>query len=290
MRISVVRRLCANTISCSLRFRNSAAIRRVSDRYDRRIPSCWFTTGGLTKMKNFSPRGAPLSDTSSKGCLDQRFSQFPRVGDRRGRADEGRMRSVMRADPTQPSKHVREMAAEHASIGVQLVDDDVLQVLEQLRPPRMMRQDARMDHVRVAQHHVRPSADRPPRILRRVPVVCEHADLELGPVRQLVRELMKLGELILRERLGRKQIQRTRRWIPQHRAEDGRVVAERFARSGRRGDDDVAPGEGVLDRGGLMRVGLIDAAGGQHVPKRSDRARLETLHAPLLSRAAGAPP
>ena len=31
VRISVVRRLCANTISCSLRFRNSAAIRRVSD-------------------------------------------------------------------------------------------------------------------------------------------------------------------------------------------------------------------------------------------------------------------
>ena len=61
-------RLCANTIVCSLRFRNSDASRRVSARYDRRMPSCAFTTGGLTNRKNFSPRGAPLSDTSSNGC------------------------------------------------------------------------------------------------------------------------------------------------------------------------------------------------------------------------------
>ena len=43
-------------------------MRRVSARYDRRMPSCWLTTGGLTNRKNFSPRGAPLSDTSSNGC------------------------------------------------------------------------------------------------------------------------------------------------------------------------------------------------------------------------------
>ena len=70
------------------------------------------------------------------------------------------------------------MAAEHAAIGVQLVDDDVAQVLEQLRPPRMVRQDARVDHVGIAEHDVRARADRPPRILRRVAVVGEHADLE----------------------------------------------------------------------------------------------------------------
>ena len=55
VRISVVRRLCAKTISCSCRFRNSDAMRLVSARYERRMPSCWLTTGGLTNRKNFSP-------------------------------------------------------------------------------------------------------------------------------------------------------------------------------------------------------------------------------------------
>ena len=36
-------------------------------RYDRRMPSSRLTTGGLTKTKNFSPRGAPLSATSANG-------------------------------------------------------------------------------------------------------------------------------------------------------------------------------------------------------------------------------
>jgi len=32
------------------------------------MPSCALTTGGFTKRKNFSPRGAPLCSTSSKGA------------------------------------------------------------------------------------------------------------------------------------------------------------------------------------------------------------------------------
>ena len=43
-------------------------MRRVSARYERRMPSCWLTTGGLTNRNTFSPRGAPVSDTSSNGC------------------------------------------------------------------------------------------------------------------------------------------------------------------------------------------------------------------------------
>ena len=35
--------------------------------YDRRMPSCRFTIGGFTKTSHFSPRGAPLSSTSSNG-------------------------------------------------------------------------------------------------------------------------------------------------------------------------------------------------------------------------------
>ncbi len=40
------------------------ARRRVSERYERRIPSCWLTTGGFTMTNHFSPWGAPLRSTS----------------------------------------------------------------------------------------------------------------------------------------------------------------------------------------------------------------------------------
>ncbi len=71
---------------------------------------------------------------------------------------------------------------------------------------------------------------------------------------------VQLGELILRERLGRKQIQRARRRVLQDRVEDRRVVAERLARRGRRDRDDVPAGEHVLERFRLVRVELLDAA------------------------------
>ena len=49
-------------------FRKSSATVRVCEMYDRRMPSCRLTMGGLTKRKYFSPRGAPLSSTSTNGC------------------------------------------------------------------------------------------------------------------------------------------------------------------------------------------------------------------------------
>src|SRR5262249_41175575 len=78
-------------------------------------------------------------------------------------------------------------------------------------------------------------------------------------------ELMQLCELILRERLRRKQIQRARRRVRENALQDRRVVAERLARRRRRDDDDVAAGESVRDRCGLMRVELVDPARSQRV-------------------------
>ena len=168
------------------------------------------------------------------------FRQLARVGDRRRRADEHRIRSVVPADPLQPPQDVRQVAAEHAAIRVQLVDDDELQVLEQLRPARMVRQDPRVQHVGIAEHDVRLAANRAPRIRRRVAVVGEDADLRVAVVRHQLGERVQLGELILRQRLGRKQVQRARRRVLQDRVEDRPVVAERLARRGRRDRDDVA--------------------------------------------------
>jgi hypothetical protein len=80
-------------------------------------------------------------------------------------------------------------------------------------------------------------------------------------------QLVPFGKLILRQRLRGKQIERPRRRIPQDRAQDGRVVAERLARRGRSGNDDVAAGERMLDRRGLMRVEPIDTAGSERRPQ-----------------------
>ena len=144
----------------------------------------------------------------------QPFGQLARIGDRRRRADEDRIRAVVPADALQPPHDVRQVAAEHAAIGVQLVDDHEPQVLEQLRPARMVRQDPRVQHVGVAEHDVRLAADRAPRVRRRVAVVGEDADLRIGRARvDELDERVQLGELVLRQRLRRKQVERARRRI-----------------------------------------------------------------------------
>ena len=88
------------------------------------------------------------------------------------------IRTVVPADPAQPAQDVRQVAAEHAAIGVQLVDDDVAQVFEQLRPAWMVRQHPRMEHVRVGEHDMRAAADGPAGVLRRIAVVGKHADFD----------------------------------------------------------------------------------------------------------------
>ena len=52
---------------------------------------------------------------------------------------------------------------------------------------------------------------------------------------------VQLGELVLRERLGREEVERAGVRVLQDAVEDRQVVAERLARGGRRDDDDVAP-------------------------------------------------
>ncbi len=86
------------------------------------------------------------------GCFDDALSQVARVGDGRAGADEDRVRPVVVRDATQAPDHVGHMAAEQAAVGVQLVDDDELQVLEQLEPLGVVGEDRGVEHVRVRDH------------------------------------------------------------------------------------------------------------------------------------------
>ena len=151
------------------------------------------------------------------------------IGDGGGGHDELRRGAVVAADALEPPEHVGEVAAEHAAVGVQLVDHDVAEVLEEVHPLRVVRQDPRVEHVRVGEDEVGPRAHRAPRVLRRVAVVGEHAE-----VGQALGELGELGELVLGERLGGEEIEHAPLRLLHQALEHGEVVAERLARRGGR--------------------------------------------------------
>ena len=141
-----------------------------------------------------------------KRRFGERLGQLARVGDCRRAADELRRRTIERADSFQPSQHIGQMAAVHATVVMQLVDHDVAQALETFRPFRVVRQNARVQHVRIGQHHARAFTNGFSRVLRCVAVVGESAN---GKARRIHRRL-EFVQLIFRQRLGGEQVQRAR--------------------------------------------------------------------------------
>ncbi len=213
-----------------------------------------------------SARRAALVDELER-LAGQPFGKFARVRDRRRRADEDGVRSVVAAHALHTTQDVREVTAEHAAIGMQFVDDDEAQVLEELRPAGMVRQDPRVEHVGVAEDDVGLAANRAARVRWRIAVVGEDANLEIRISADQFGQSLQLGELILREGLGRKEVQRARRLILEDGIEDRRVVAERLSRRRRRDRDDVAPAEHMRERLGLMGIQLADPACGERAPE-----------------------
>ena len=187
---------------------------------------------------------------------DQGFGQLTGVPDRGRAADDHRVAAVVGTDPHEASEHVGDMSTEHAAIGVQFVDDDVAELLEQLEPLRVMRQDRRVEHVRVGGHHLPGAADGGADGCRRVAVIGGGRHVEPGRTG----ELAELGDLVLAERLGREEEEGARRGIVGDRLEDRQRVAEGLARGGRGDHHEVATGAGHLQRLRLVDVGSLDPA------------------------------
>ncbi len=194
----------------------------------------------------FTARGpAPLHHLELFGR--EVLGELSRVSDRGGRANEHGIRAVVTTHTPEPSQHIRQMTPKHTSIGVELIDHHKPQVLEQLGPPRMVRQDPGVEHLGVAEHDLSAPPNNATSVLRRVAIVGEGADvLSVRP--QSVGQAVKLRQLVLGESLGGKQIQRTRGGLGQDGRQDGHVVAERLPRRGRGDHHCVSPGEGVVDR------------------------------------------
>ncbi len=181
-----------------------------------------------------------------------------------GRAqDELRLHPVERADSLEPAQHVGDVAAEHAAVGVHLIDHHIAQVLEELRPLGVMRQDRLVQHVRVGDHDVAVQADRLARIAWRIAIEGEgfHAQVA-GAV-----ELQQLGHLVLGQRLGREQVQRLGLAL-HRRADHGQGVAQRLAAGGGGDDGHVLAALAGLPGLRLVAVKLLDAARLQRIDQR----------------------
>ena len=185
-------------------------------------------------------------------ALGEGLGQLPRVADRGRGADELRPRAVELAEPPQPPEDVRDVRAVDPAQAVQLVHHHVAQVLEELHPLRVVRQDALVEHVGVRDHDVRPRPDRLARVLRRVPVVGERPDV--GPDR--LDHPVQLGQLVLGQRLRREEVEGPRVRVLQDAVEDGQVVAEGLARrrSGSRPRRPSPPGPARRPRAGGCRA------------------------------------
>jgi hypothetical protein len=91
-------------------------------------------------------------------------------------------------------------------------------------------------------------------------------------------------QLILREGLGREEIQGPRGRIGEDPVHHGDVVAKRLARGRGRRHHHVTAGEGVLDGPGLMRIEPVDATPGEGGAQARVDAGREVLVPGLLGR------
>jgi len=106
------------------------------------------------------PGGSPVAVDDGHWPAGKRLGQHLRIPDRRRAANDLRPAPVVVAQPQEPPEHVGDVTAEHAAVRVRLVDNYVAQLLEQLEPLRVMRQDPGMEHVRVGHDDLAGSSDR----------------------------------------------------------------------------------------------------------------------------------
>jgi len=86
--------------------------------------------------------------------FDEGRRQLVGVGDGGRAADKLRIRAVEPANALKPPDHIRDMTPENTAIGVQLVDDHVLEVFEEPVPAGVMGKNAGVEHVGIGDDDV----------------------------------------------------------------------------------------------------------------------------------------
>jgi hypothetical protein len=205
------------------------------------------------------------------------------VGDGSGGQQELRRRAVVGGDAPEPPQDVRDVRAEDAAVGVELVDDDVAQRREEAAPARVVRQDAGVEHVRVGDEEVGAVAELAARGRGRVAVVDAGRDAR-GHRRREREEPVQVAELVLAQRLGGVEEERGAATLVVEALEHRQQEAVRLAGGGGRDGDDVLAGAGSLDELGLVAVELGDAQVAQGLGERRRERRLELAVARLARR------
>ena len=103
--------------------------------------------------------------------FDQTFGQLLRITNRGGGQDELRPRTVELRHPLQSAKHIGDVRAKDAAVGMGLVDDHIFQAAEEIEPVGVMRQDPGVQHIRVGEHDAGVFADGRAVLLRSVAVI-----------------------------------------------------------------------------------------------------------------------
>ena len=153
----------------------------------------------------------------------QRRARLGGVGDRRAREQELRLAAVERADAPQPAQDERDVRAEHAAIGVRLVDHDVRQVRQHVGPAPVVRQHADVQHVGIREDRIGEAPHEVALLARRVAVVDRRSQAQAV--------LAQRACLILRERLRRVDVERARRAPLAHRGQHRQREARATCRS-----------------------------------------------------------
>ena len=191
------------------------------------------------------------------------------LGDRgRGEHERG-VRAVRRADPAQPAQHLGDVRPEDPAVVVALVDHDEGELGEEGAPPLVPGQQRVVQHVGVGQDVLGVVARPGALVAAAVAVVGGDPDVEA--------ERGEPGQLVLGERLGRRQVERGRPALAartaalERRGQRGELVGQRLAGRGAGGEHDVLPGVRRVGRGRLVLPRLVDAAGPERVDDRGRR-------------------
>jgi len=156
----------------------------------------------VVKDEGFLGRWRAVFGQYFQRVFDEARSQIARVRDGGRAADELGLASIKLRDAPQATQHVREMAAKNAAIGVEFVDDDVTQIFEKSSPARVVRKNAGVQHVRIAQDDVTFFADGFARVAGCVAIVGEDAETVVEALIQIV----EFGELVLGEGFGGEEV------------------------------------------------------------------------------------
>ncbi len=215
--------------------------------HDRRVP----------EDDELAAPGRTVIGDHAQGQPGQLRCQLLGVGDGRRAADEAWIGPVVGAEAPQPPDDVGRVRAEDAPVRVDLVEHDILQVAEEVRPRVVVGQDAHMQHVGVGQHDLGVALDQPAAVARRVAVVGVGHEALPGAV------VAELAQLVLRQGLGGVDQQRPAPGVAVQRVHDRQQVGQGLP-AGRAGHGaDVLAAQHRRDGLGLVAIEALDALGGQ---------------------------